>query len=46
METFESALQSVDKDKIKTAIRLSTPIQITTYTLPRNMELYMHEVLW
>ncbi len=45
METFESALQSVDKDKIKTAIRLSTPIQITTYTLPRNMELYMHEVL-
>lgn len=45
MEKFESALQKVDKEKIKNAVKLHAPIQITTYTLPRNMELYMHEVL-
>ncbi|MBR5646501.1 MAG: HDOD domain-containing protein [Treponema sp.] len=45
MEKFESALQNVDKEKIKNAVKLHAPIQITTYTLPRNMELYMHEVL-
>lgn len=35
----------IDVQKIKDAIRLQVPIEVTTYTLPRNMELYMHKVL-
>jgi len=35
----------LDVHKIKDAIRLQVPIEVTSYTLPRNMELYMHQVL-
>ena len=41
----EDTLQNIDREKIKTAIQLHTPIEVTTYTLPRNMELYIHDVL-
>lgn len=42
---IEDTLQDIDREKIKTAIQLHTPIEVTTYTLPRNMELYIHDVL-
>ena len=42
---IQDTLQDIDKEKIKTAIRLHTPIEVTTYTLPRNMEIYIHDVL-
>ncbi len=35
----------VDRVKIKNAVRLQTPIEITSYTLPRNMEVYIRSVL-
>jgi len=35
----------MDAHKLKNAIKLQVPVEITSYTLPRNMELYMHEVL-
>lgn len=38
-------LNPVDFYKIRTAIIQHTPIEITTYTLPRNMEVYMQETL-
>ncbi len=41
----EDTLQDIDKEKIKTAVQLHTPIEVTTYTLPRNMEMYIHDVL-
>ena len=41
----EFSLQDEDNEKIKTAIRLHTPIEITSYTLPKNMEVYIHTVL-
>ncbi len=37
--------RAIDKEKIKSSIRLWLPISITTYTLPRTMELYMQDVL-
>ena len=42
---IEDTLQDIDKTKIRTAIQLHTPIEVTTYTLPRNMEVYIHDVL-
>lgn len=36
---------SLDISKIKMAIRAGIPLSITTYTLPREMNLYMEEVL-
>ncbi|MCR4733935.1 MAG: HDOD domain-containing protein [Treponema sp.] len=42
---IEDTLQDIDKDKIKTAIQLHMPIEVTSYTLPRNMEVYIHDVL-
>lgn len=35
----------LDAQKLKSAICLHVPIEVTSYTLPRNMELYMHQVL-
>lgn len=35
----------IDVQKIKDSIRLQVPIEVTSYTLPRNMDLYMHKVL-
>lgn len=35
----------IDRQKIKNAIRLQMPVEVTSYTLPRNMEVYVREVL-
>lgn len=45
MDDKEFSLQEYDREKIKTAVRLHTPIEITSYTLPKNMEVYIYEVL-
>lgn len=37
--------RAIDKEKIKSSIRLWLPISITTYTLPHTMEMYMQDVL-
>lgn len=42
---MEDKIQLLDKEKISSAVKLHTPIVITTYTLPHDMEVYMHEVL-
>ena len=42
---YEDNKKGIDKEKIKSSIRLWLPISITTYTLPRSMELYMQDVL-
>lgn len=42
---FDDTDKKVDKQRIKSSIRLWLPISITTYTLPRNMEIYMQDVL-
>lgn len=35
----------VDREKLRNAVRLQTPVEITTYTLPRNMEIYVRSIL-
>ena len=45
MRSGENELQSVDIEKIRAAIKLHTPIEITTYTLPRNMEIYIQQIM-
>ncbi len=45
MEETNVSLGNVDREKVKTAIRLHAPIEITSYTIPRQMELYIHDVL-
>lgn len=45
MKAQEAKLQAIDEEKIRSAVHLHTPIEITTYTLPHNMELYIQEVL-
>lgn len=35
----------IDVQKLRNAIRLQIPIEVTSYTLPRNMELYMRQIL-
>lgn len=45
MNTDEDLKKVIDKEKIKSAVRLWLPISITTYTLPRSMEMYMQDVL-
>ena len=44
MNEIEERLE-VDREKIKNAIRLQMPIEITSYTIPRNMEVYILSVL-
>lgn len=34
-----------DKETIRNSVRLQLPIEITTYTLPRNMEIYIRKIL-
>ncbi|MBR5401996.1 MAG: HDOD domain-containing protein [Treponema sp.] len=34
-----------DREKIRLAVKLHTPVEVTSYTLPREMELYIQEVL-
>lgn len=45
MKETESELQTIDLEKIKTAVKLHTPLEITTYTIPHNMELYIRDVM-
>ena len=35
----------VDSEKIETAIRLGVPIAITSYTLPKETEVYITDVI-
>lgn len=43
-DEFEEQLV-IDRQKIKNAVRLLLPIELTTYTLPRNMEVYFRKIL-
>lgn len=45
MDFPERFITQEDKEKIKLAVKLHTPIEITSFTLPREMELYIQEVL-
>ena len=45
MDDKDFSLQQEDKEKIETSVQLHTPLEITTYTLPKNMEVYIQEVL-
>ncbi len=45
MEEKFNYLRKKDIEKIRTAVNLHTPVEITSYTLPRNMENYMQETL-
>ena len=38
-------LTEEDKEKIKLAVQLHTPIEVISYTLPRDKEMYIYEVL-
>ena len=41
MEEEFSEQLIIDTDKIKNAVRLQLPLEITSYTLPRNIEIYI-----
>ena len=41
----ETAKTLVNTVKIKKAIEAEVPLLITTYTLPHEMELYIHDVI-
>ena len=45
MDDKDFSLQQVDKEKIEISVKLHTPLEITSYTLPKNMEVYIQEVL-
>lgn len=45
MNEKEFSLQEEDKEKIKSAVKFHNPMEITSYTLPKNMEVYIQEVL-
>ena len=38
-------LKEIDAQKIKKALEYQVPIEVTTYTLPKSMEMYIHSVL-
>ena len=38
-------LSDQDKEKISLAVQLHTPLEIVSFTLPRQKEIYIHEVL-
>ena len=44
MSELEEQLQ-LDREKIKTSVSLQLPIEITSYTLPRNTEAYIRSVM-
>lgn len=43
MTELEEHLE-IDRQKIENAVRLNLPIEMTTYTLPRNMEVYFRSI--
>ena len=45
MKSDYEQLMEVDSRKIAEAVKLQLPIIVTSYTLPRNMETYIREVL-
>ena len=45
MEFASKFLSETDKEKISLAVQLHTPIEIFSYTLPREKEVYIQEVL-
>lgn len=45
MEIRTRFITDVDKEKIRLAVQLHTPIEVMSYTLPREMETYIQEVL-
>ena len=45
MEFASKFLSEQDKEKISLAVQLHTPLEIMTYTLPREKERYVQEVL-
>lgn len=45
MEEEFSEQLVIDTDKIKNAVRLQLPLEITSYTLPRNIEIYIRKIL-
>jgi len=45
MENKDFSLQDDDREKIKSAVKFHNPMEITSYTLPKNMEVYIQEVL-
>ena len=44
MDALEEQLK-IDKRKIKTSVCLQLPIEMTTYTLPKNTEVYIRNVM-
>lgn len=44
MDEFEEHLD-IDKQKIRTSVGLQLPIEITSYTLPRNTEVYIRHIM-
>ena len=45
MEFASKFLSEQDKEKISLAVQLHTPLEIMTYTLPREKERYIQEIL-
>lgn len=45
VNTDFDTLKEIDAVKIKKALEHQVPIEVTTYTLPRSMETYIHSVL-
>lgn len=45
MYSENNDVSTIDLQKIRLSLIMHTPIEITTYTLPRNMEMYMQEIL-
>jgi len=45
MYSENNDVSAIDLQKIRLSLVMHTPIEITTYTLPRNMEMYMQEIL-
>ena len=45
MEFRTRFITDEDKEKIRLAVQLHTPIEVVSYTLPREMETYIQEVL-
>ena len=35
----------IDREKIKTSVGLQLPIEMSSYTLPRNTEVYIRSVM-
>ena len=44
MEELDDRLE-IDKEKIRISVGLQLPIEMTSYTLPRNTEVYIRSVM-